>query len=38
VVETNLHKKPPKDLAHWIAERCEAAYPVVKWLRAVTSA
>jgi uncharacterized protein (TIGR02453 family) len=36
VVETNLHKKVPKDLAGWIAERCEAAYPLVKWLRATT--
>jgi uncharacterized protein (DUF2461 family) len=36
-VETNLHKKVPKDLAAWIAERCEAAYPLVKWLRDTTA-
>ena len=37
VAETNLHKKVPKDLALWIAERCEAAYPLVKWLRDTTA-
>jgi uncharacterized protein (TIGR02453 family) len=33
VTEINLNKKPPKDLAAWIAKQCEAAYPLVKWLR-----
>ena len=36
-VETNLHKKVPKDLPAWIAERCEAAHPLVKWLRDTTT-
>ena len=29
----DLYKKPPKDIARWLAARCEAAYPLVKWLR-----
>ena len=33
VTETSLLSKPPKQLAAWIAERCEAAYPLVKWIR-----
>ncbi len=33
VTETNLLSQPPKQLAAWIAERCEAAYPLVKWIR-----
>ncbi len=33
VAQTSLVKKPPKDLAAWVGDRCEAAYPLVKWLR-----
>ncbi|MEI6738466.1 MAG: DUF2461 domain-containing protein [Pseudomonadota bacterium] len=33
MAETSLTKKPPKDLTTWLADRCEAAYPLVKWLR-----
>jgi uncharacterized protein (TIGR02453 family) len=37
VTQLDLRKKPPKDVAGWIAKQCEAAYPLVKWLRAATA-
>ncbi len=37
VTKISLAKKPPKDIATWIAAQCEAAYPVMKWLRSASS-
>jgi uncharacterized protein (TIGR02453 family) len=37
VTEISLKKKPPKDLAAWIATQCEAAHPLVKWIRTATA-
>jgi len=31
--QINLAKKPPKDIAVWIAKQCEAGYPLMRWLR-----
>ncbi len=33
VAEISLKKKPPKDIAVWLADHFAAAYPLVKWLR-----
>ncbi len=33
----SLKKKPPKDIAAWVAEHFEAAQPLVKWLRGVAA-
>jgi uncharacterized protein (TIGR02453 family) len=38
VTSINLAKKPPKNIALWIATQCEAAYPLVKWLRGAATA
>jgi len=37
VISASLANKPPKNVAAWIASQCKAAYPLVKWLRDVTS-